>query len=460
MNRFIDCIRTVFAAALLTFSVSAAADDGDMDRYGPTRLIGTVNVQDSVVRLGDLFAGAISSPGRIVAQAPAPGQRIILHADWLASLARTNGLDWRPNGPYDRAMVYRPGQTVAPRTVLAAIKDELVRQGMPENFGLRPELPLGPVTIDAAAPREVGVREPYFDPASGMFSAVAELPAGDPNAIFVPMRGFAVPSLAVPMPRDNIMRDTMITSDMIEMVEIPESSITGGTIVDPAYVIGKAAVAFLKAGEALSTADVAQLTLVEVPVLRREVRRGEDIPADAITWTTVNADTLPADAVLDEDYLIGMSPRRYQPAGVPMRRGDLQTLRKITVAVAARDMRRGAILDRDDVNWITVNDSDVSSTAIVDVDAVMGRELTSSVRAGQTLRAHDVAVPRVMEKGKLVTVLFSTPLMQLTARGLALEPGGIGETIRVMNDKSNTQVFAEIVDADTVRVISAQMAMN
>jgi flagella basal body P-ring formation protein FlgA len=444
-------LRLIAALAAFSAGIGAAAAEPAV----PLRLVSSVTVTGDVVTLGDLFDGDVARPDKVVAQAPAPGQRYVLSADWLASLARSQGLAWRPNGPYDRAMVARPGQTVPVVDLLAAAKAELVAAGMPANFGLRTQVPIVPVTIAVDAPRTIGVREPVFDAASNGFSVVLEVPAGDPAATFVPIRGVAVPVAVVPAPVETWPRNTIITRGMITTIEVPEGELGRDTILDAAELVGKATRGLVRAGRPIAAGDVARVSLVDVPVLKRDLRRGEEITAELIGWTAVDASTLPADTVTDEAALIGKAPKRVQAAGAPVRRSDLQSLRPIVVAVLGRDLRRGETITAGDVHWTTVDASDVPADVLSEGAELAGRIATHSLRAGQTLRPADIAVPTVIAKGKLVTIEFATPIMQLTARGTALEPGGIGETIRVANTKSNSIILTQVTGPDTVRLADA-----
>ncbi|MDX2223534.1 MAG: flagellar basal body P-ring formation chaperone FlgA [Rhodospirillaceae bacterium] len=445
-------LRLIAALAVLAAALAVARGPAAADQAVPPRLVPSVTVEGDIVTLGDLFDGDITRPEKVVAQAPAPGQRYILSADWLASLARSQGLTWRPSGPYDRAMVSRPGQTIAVEDLLDAAKTELIRAGMPANYGLRNLTPLAPVTIATDAARAIGVREPMFDAAASTYSAVLEIPAGDPNAAFVPLRGVAVPVVAVPVPAETWARNTIITREMIAIAEVAETELGRDTVLTAAELIGTATRNTLRAGRPVSAADVARVSLVDIPVLARDMRRGEEITPELVTWATVDANALPADAATDEAALIGKSPRRVQAAGAPVRRSDLQSLRPVVVAVLNRDLRRGEAFNPDDIHWTTVDASDTPADALTEGVALVGRIATHSLRAGQTLRVNDIAMPAVIGKGKLVTIQFSTPIIQLTARGTALEPGGIGEVIRVANTKSNMVVLAEITGPDTVRL--------
>lgn len=424
------------------------------------KLVPSVTVNADVVRLKDLFRGELSQPEKIVAQAPPPGQRYVLQADWLASVARNLGLAWRPSGPLDRSMVYRPGQTISPGEIIAALKIELQAKGMPENLGVKTSSPLAPLTIAASSAREIAIHEAYFDADAKTFSAIAEIPAGDPAAQYVQLRGSAIAYVQVPVFVRSGARNTPITADMLTTIEMAESDLDPTIVRKSEALLGLSPRVPLRAGQPIRNTDVIEVTFMEIPTLRRDTRRGDEITASDIVWTPINADEIGSEVLLDESEIIGKSPRRMQVAGSPIRRGDLQMSRKVEIAVAARDMRRGALVSPDDVQWMTVSEGDIGGKVIESLDDIQGKMTTHAIRAGQTLRPVDFATQKVVAKGKAVTVLYATSVMQLTAKGVALEDGGIGDVIRIANSKSKTPVLAEVLNADQVRVTTEQTAMT
>ncbi len=76
------------------------------------------------------------------------------------------------------------------------------------------------------------------------------------------------------------------------------------------------------AGTASATrTDIAgrALAMVEIPVLRRAVRRGEVITEDDVAWVEMRADRVSPTTVTDGADLIGYTPRRTLRAGRPIR---------------------------------------------------------------------------------------------------------------------------------------------
>jgi len=64
--------------------------------------------------------------------------------------------------------------------------------------------------------------------------------------------------------------------------------------------------------------------------------------------------------------------------------------------------------------------------------------------------------PKLVARGKLVTLLIETPFMNLSAQGKALQDGSAGDVVRVLNLQSD-RVIEGIAESDgVVRVLSTQ----
>lgn len=457
MIRLSRLVLTLVALGVLS-AVSTPAL-ADLDGYSAS-LKPSVTVTGAVVTLGDLFDGEIMRPEKAVAKAPEPGQRFVLGAKWLSSLARTYGIDWRPANAYDRATVYRPGQTIAQSEILDNVRDALMSQGMPNNYGLDVGTPLGNITVSTEVAPDIGVREAFYDQQERAFSAVIEIPKGAPTAQFIPIRGVAFPTMAVPMINQNVSKNTLITDSMIEWVDLPVDKVRRETVMDSRLIIGKSPRTYLRAGQTVRDTDLIQVTLVDIPVPLHDIRDTVEITEAHLQWVTVNANDIHDYTVTDMDRLIGLHPRRFLPKGAPIRVSDVHAVIPVEIPVAIRDIRRGTLVSDGDIQWITMNENELRGEVLIDDFDIVGQAARRTIRAGQVFRSRDLRVPVVVERGKVVTLQLRTPYMQLSAKGKALDSGGKTETIRVMNSISNRTVLATVVDANTVRVDTIQTVMN
>ena len=83
---------------------------------------------------------------------------------------------------------------------------------------------------------------------------------------------------------------------------------------------------------------------------------------------------------------------------------------------------------------------------------LVGKEIKRTVRAGQVLDDSDVRIRPMITKGKAVTLSFIKGGIMLSAQGKALENGGLGDTVRVMNTQSKSVVTGTVTSPDTVAI--------
>ncbi len=65
-----------------------------------------------------------------------------------------------------------------------------------------------------------------------------------------------------------------------------------------------------------------------------------------------------------------------------------------------------------------------------------------------------MAQPLLVHRGDLVTIVFRTDNLELTAQGNALEDGAAGALVRIENTKSNRVIDAAVTGQDMVMVQS------
>jgi len=133
----------------------------------------------------------------------------------------------------------------------------------------------------------------------------------------------------------------------------------------------------------------------------------------------------------------------------------------VEVPVPARRVMRGEVVGEQDIRWTQVRADRVSPDTVLDLSAILGQAVRRTIREGDQFRAGDLHEPEVVSRGSSVVIVYRTEFMTLTVRGRALESGGRGSTIRVMNEQSNQTVEASIESADTVIVRdSRSLAFN
>lgn len=122
------------------------------------------------------------------------------------------------------------------------------------------------------------------------------------------------------------------------------------------------------------------------------------------------------------------------------------------VLVVRRSLVRGHILTSLDLAMEKREINRDSSDLVTDISNALGSQLARSLPAGSVLEKKILKPPLLANQGDLVTLIAETPSVRVLAKGKALEKGGEGEIIRVLNIDSHKSLEGRIVDVNTVRV--------
>ncbi|MGB1006154.1 MAG: flagellar basal body P-ring formation chaperone FlgA [Thalassobaculaceae bacterium] len=130
--------------------------------------------------------------------------------------------------------------------------------------------------------------------------------------------------------------------------------------------------------------------------------------------------------------------------------------------VPARHLRRGETITANDVTWRQVRSRAGDHVMVSDPDSIIGFTPRRTLIAGKPIRRTDVTPRMVIRKGDQIQVSLSTGSMTLTTRGVALQAGAIGETIRIRNVNSRKIIEATVTNAGdaVIRPISLHAARS
>lgn len=130
-------------------------------------------------------------------------------------------------------------------------------------------------------------------------------------------------------------------------------------------------------------------------------------------------------------------------------RADIEAI--APVAVAAGDLRRGAVLTEQDVNLAELDLSDVRDPCF-DPSELFGRKLRRTLRRGQPIALVDAVAPPLVKRGETVTIYVHKGTLLITARGEARENGAEGEFIKVRNVSSKKEILCRVTSSGQVEM--------
>ena len=126
-----------------------------------------------------------------------------------------------------------------------------------------------------------------------------------------------------------------------------------------------------------------------------------------------------------------------------------------SIPVLKKRVAPGDTIARSDVEWMQVPAGRYNGNYIDQVNELIGQSPRRPLRIGEPIRSSDIGRPEVVSKNGLVTMIAQGPGLLLTTTGRALDSGGIGDVIEVMNVQSKKKVQATVTGPDQVEVMTA-----
>jgi flagella basal body P-ring formation protein FlgA len=145
------------------------------------------------------------------------------------------------------------------------------------------------------------------------------------------------------------------------------------------------------------------------------------------------------------------------PAGDPAavrRRLTARLIYRVDLPVLNHAIAPGATIAAGDLDFVKTRRDRVATDIATEAQQLIGKSPRRPIAQGAPVRLGDLAMPLLVHKNDLVTILLEMPGLQLTAQGKALEDGGDGALVHVANTKSSRIIDAAVVAAGTVRVAS------
>ena len=115
----------------------------------------------------------------------------------------------------------------------------------------------------------------------------------------------------------------------------------------------------------------------------------------------------------------------------------------VEAAVLTRTIERNEVVRHSDVVIERRPKAEVGTDTAMR-DRAVGMQARRQLRAGQSIRAADLAKPDLVQRDQNVTLIYETPGIYLTMRGKALENGTEGDAVTVMNLQSKRTVSGTV----------------
>jgi flagellar basal body P-ring formation protein FlgA len=304
-----------------------------------------------------------------------------------------------------------------------------------------------------------------------------------------------LPAVAAPVPR--LRAEVTVSSNLVRLGDLIEGA--GAAAAEPVFrspdlgTTGTVqASRILEAARARTLTDVDAAGLVEVSVTRASRIVGLDEMQNALARAIAERGGLadPADVTITLDA--GARPAHVEPdlpgpvevsqldwsaasgrfeavltipgsgtlARAPLRVGGCG-METVEVAVFTRAMSRGEIIRPTDVVMARQPRYRAQTGAVASPSAAVGLAVRRVMRPGQLVLSGDLAKPDLVQRNDSVTLVYEVPGMTLSIRAKALDAGAEGDTIGVLNAKSNRIVQAMVSGPGRVSAIGRpRLALN
>ncbi|MBN4094312.1 MULTISPECIES: flagellar basal body P-ring formation chaperone FlgA [Methylobacterium] len=160
-------------------------------------------------------------------------------------------------------------------------------------------------------------------------------------------------------------------------------------------------------------------------------------------------------AALDLTY----DPRSRRVAGL-VTLGERQVSLRVSgvvvelreVAVLTRNLNRGEPVREGDVALERRPRESVAPDAQGSATTILGEVAQNTLTAGTVLRVTDTAPPDLVARGENVTIVYETPSISLSMRGLSNDSGRMGAVVNVVNVASKKVLQATVIGPGRVSV--------
>ncbi|MBV9521846.1 MAG: flagellar basal body P-ring formation protein FlgA [Alphaproteobacteria bacterium] len=130
--------------------------------------------------------------------------------------------------------------------------------------------------------------------------------------------------------------------------------------------------------------------------------------------------------------------------------------RMVDLPVLVHPVAPGDPIAAQDLEMIAVRADRTTQSYAAAFSDLVGKTPRRPIRLGEPIRPSDIQVPTIIHRGELVTLILQSRTMVLTAQVKALDDGGQGASIRVVNTRSGRMLDA-IVSAPGAATLAAPL---
>jgi len=132
--------------------------------------------------------------------------------------------------------------------------------------------------------------------------------------------------------------------------------------------------------------------------------------------------------------------------GSVVRKVSVRTYLKLykEVFVARDTIKRNQVIEESDLLKVRKNVDRMSREYITNKEQLIGKISKRTINPSEAFNANTIEKPPLVNSGDRLQIVFETPFLRLSAPGISLAKGRLGESIPVKNLESKIVVFAKV----------------
>lgn len=244
-------------------SVMLTVGSGSIADSLAATLQGNVVVRGDTIALGDIFLDAGKHADRVILQAPEPGRKLVLNANWLYRAARAYGVQWRPLSALDQVVVERSSHLISAeqiRDVLAAgVRGDLGGEG---KFEIDLDNRLLQMYLPGEILPEIKIQTLQLDRQTQRFSAIVVGAETTGHPIRVTATGRYYRLVEVPVLVRRVNGSDVIDETDVRIMTMRADRLDMDAIRDGADIVGMSPMRTLSAGRPVRQGEIRHPVLV------------------------------------------------------------------------------------------------------------------------------------------------------------------------------------------------------
>jgi flagella basal body P-ring formation protein FlgA len=122
------------------------------------------------------------------------------------------------------------------------------------------------------------------------------------------------------------------------------------------------------------------------------------------------------------------------------------------MVIATRTLTSGTVLKDSDIKTVRKWVHRIQPQTLSSPDRIVGRRMTVQARPGMEIAANMLKDVPLVQRGKVVKIIFDSGPMRIVTVGMPEEDGMAGSIIRVRNVTSNKIIYARVLGDSLVGI--------